>query len=639
MRFFKNVIASLFVLVGFSLLSVPVAHAQPPTCTLIQITDTTGGINHFADLNSAGSRIAFASSSDPLGSNADGNQEIFVYDLTTSTLAQITNTSDGSNRSPSISDAGNRIAFASDSSTLGTNPDGNQEIYLYDTTTSTLTQVTNTTGISSSNPSISGNGSRIAFQSDGDLTGGNSDGNDEIFLYDFTTLTFTQVTDSSSVSGQFSRNPSTSSDGRFTAFVSNADLTGGNADGSVEVFRYDNIGGTFIQLTDDFAFVVHLAPSISGNGNLVAFNALNALFATESIIRANASTTTLTPIIISPAGSNYLPSISGDGNFIAFGDVTDPLGTNGDGNREIFLFDTVTSAFTQITTSTGGSNANPNCNGDGSSIVFDSDRDLTGSNADGNREIFLRTCGQLPVITGQPADQTITIGNSASLTVTATGTAPLTYQWYVGASGDTSNPVAGATGSTFVPSPTTTTSFWVRATNTLGSADSNSATVTVTAAPPSTSTQINVFDPAISKIGLLQPGQTGVVGEQLEWIVTVTNNGAVAGRNVVVSDTLVDALRIDRVDTPVGTVTIANQTVMVTIPQLNPGQSVRFSIFTTVLQGTSIPNTVCVDADNLIDPVCYTTSAIRELPRTGETPVWRSWIMPIAAGLVAHRVR
>jgi pectate lyase len=48
-----------------------------------------------------------------------------------------------------------------------------------------------------------------------------------------------------------------------------------------------------------------------------------------------------------------------------------------------------------------------------------------------------------PVITGQPQDTTNLVGNSASFTVAATGTAPLFYQWYFNASnlltGKTSN--------------------------------------------------------------------------------------------------------------------------------------------------------------------------------------------------------
>ncbi|MEO8392024.1 MAG: choice-of-anchor Q domain-containing protein, partial [Chloroflexota bacterium] len=84
-----------------------------------------------------------------------------------------------------------------------------------------------------------------------------------------------------------------------------------------------------------------------------------------------------------------------------------------------------------------------------------------------------------PHITMQPQNQTIVSGNTASLSVAATGQS-LTYQWYQGTAPDTGTPISGATAASFVtPVLTSTTSFWVRVTNPAGNADSNSATVTV----------------------------------------------------------------------------------------------------------------------------------------------------------------
>ena len=95
-----------------------------------------------------------------------------------------------------------------------------------------------------------------------------------------------------------------------------------------------------------------------------------------------------------------------------------------------------------------------------------------------------------PSIVTQPNSQSITTGNTANLSVSAAGSATLTYQWYQGASGNTSTPLAGATSSTLItPVLTVTTSFWVRVTNLNGTADSNAATITVSAViPPSITT-------------------------------------------------------------------------------------------------------------------------------------------------------
>ncbi|MGZ7079007.1 MAG: FG-GAP-like repeat-containing protein, partial [Thermoanaerobaculia bacterium] len=86
-----------------------------------------------------------------------------------------------------------------------------------------------------------------------------------------------------------------------------------------------------------------------------------------------------------------------------------------------------------------------------------------------------------PAITQQPANVTVYTGVSTTVSVSATNAT--SYQWYVGASGNTSSPVAGATGSVYAFSPKTTTSYWVRVSNSCGSVDSATATVTVLQIP------------------------------------------------------------------------------------------------------------------------------------------------------------
>lgn len=89
-----------------------------------------------------------------------------------------------------------------------------------------------------------------------------------------------------------------------------------------------------------------------------------------------------------------------------------------------------------------------------------------------------------PSISSQPAGSTITSGGSAALSVTATGTAPLTYQWYLGVAPDTTNPIGGATTSTYnTGALTSTTSYWVRVSGCSTFVNSNTATVTVLGSP------------------------------------------------------------------------------------------------------------------------------------------------------------
>lgn len=89
-----------------------------------------------------------------------------------------------------------------------------------------------------------------------------------------------------------------------------------------------------------------------------------------------------------------------------------------------------------------------------------------------------RTLGFL----SQPEDVTLSSGSSVTLTASYDGAAPIAVQWYQGISGDTSQPISGATNSEFTtPSLATTTSYWIRLTGPEGIVDSRTVTVFVIA--------------------------------------------------------------------------------------------------------------------------------------------------------------
>ncbi|HKN75788.1 MAG TPA: choice-of-anchor D domain-containing protein [Candidatus Acidoferrum sp.] len=87
-----------------------------------------------------------------------------------------------------------------------------------------------------------------------------------------------------------------------------------------------------------------------------------------------------------------------------------------------------------------------------------------------------------PSITAEPASCTVTAGQTATFSVVATGTAPLSYQWQQNGAN-----IAGATGASYTTPATTTaqsgTTFDVVVSSTAGSVTSTSATLTVNAAP------------------------------------------------------------------------------------------------------------------------------------------------------------
>jgi hypothetical protein len=88
-----------------------------------------------------------------------------------------------------------------------------------------------------------------------------------------------------------------------------------------------------------------------------------------------------------------------------------------------------------------------------------------------------------PTITEQPTNATVTAGQPATFTVAATGTAPLTYQWFLNGT------AAGTNSNTYTISQTTLgqtgAQIYVMVTNAAGHATSNTVTLTVNAAQTS----------------------------------------------------------------------------------------------------------------------------------------------------------
>ena len=86
-----------------------------------------------------------------------------------------------------------------------------------------------------------------------------------------------------------------------------------------------------------------------------------------------------------------------------------------------------------------------------------------------------------PAITTQPASQMVVAGQTATFTVTATGTAPLSYQWQKNGTA-----IGGATAASYT-TPATTASdsgaqFTVVVSNAVGSVTSNAAALSVNVA-------------------------------------------------------------------------------------------------------------------------------------------------------------
>src|SRR5438876_9278948 len=95
--------------------------------------------------------------------------------------------------------------------------------------------------------------------------------------------------------------------------------------------------------------------------------------------------------------------------------------------------------------------------------------------------LMVNAAAAAPSITTQPASQTVTVGQTATFTVVATGTAPLSYQWQKNGTA-----IIGATSATYTTPATTSADngaqFVVVVSNVARNVTSNAATLTVNAA-------------------------------------------------------------------------------------------------------------------------------------------------------------
>lgn len=307
-----------------------------------QVTDVPSPLafDHAADpaLSRNGRYLVFASSADLTGDNPDWNREIFRYDRNTGSLVQVTVTATGGQGRPTVSNNGRRIAFSTTSRDLihDFNADGNREIAVWD---NGVLRGFESTDCLNHTPMISrhNQGRYVVFISDGDLTGENPDRNQEVFLWrwEWGGWGMDQVTDSDSVSGEGNDVPCTTRTGDRLAFLSNADYTGQNGDHSLEVFTWNRSSDTFTQVTNNGALAVHTSVCMDDDGKHLAFERFNIVSGSFEIHYVDLDSGTGELVA---AGEAFLPAVgvSGSTPVLAFESTENYVGLNGDGNSEIW---------------------------------------------------------------------------------------------------------------------------------------------------------------------------------------------------------------------------------------------------------------------------------------------------------------
>ena len=331
----SSMIKSLTTLVflGFCVVPIGSAHAGGWTGTLL-VSDVPGTHAQHPYLTSDGSKLV-------MSYYTSGSRNIWTILSDGSGLTQVTSypaVTNGDER-PIVSDDGSKIVFESNADPLGTNADGNKEIFTVNSNGTGLTQVTVTTTVGGGafHASISGDGTKICFNFFGaNLTGGNPDLNTEVYTANF------------------------------------------NGSGMVQVTNTTGGGGAFGMITGDGSAVIW-----SDGG-----------FGLNSIRRTNPDGTG-TVVLATLQNAFVLPrhAVSDSVSLVVFTSNDNPFGTNPDGNKEIFTVNAggVVTQVTQTTDNGGLGNANlrPYLSGDGSRIVFITQNDITGQNPDFGAEVFI----------------------------------------------------------------------------------------------------------------------------------------------------------------------------------------------------------------------------------------------------------
>lgn len=424
--------ALLSLVIALCLLGLWSASSQ--TGALRRVTNTTeDGININPSLSGDGRRIAFESTKDLAGAGGNGFHAIRA-DLT---LDPATFVQMGLARAPApgISQDGSIIAFAAKENPLGTNADGNSEIFLYDG--ATLRQITSTTPNDISTrvrdgnfqPSLSDDGRFIAFSSNRNLATQNADGNLEIFVFDTIANTFAQLTSTAGTTG--ASDAKISGDGTRVAYIRD---TGAQPSAQRNLILQDRLGGTTRVLA---ANVTNLAltygRAISDDGSRVVYSGDVAANDSELFLfdgRTTNATRQITALGERETEVPLHPTISGDGTRIAFATrrpititVGDPEDEdNSDRSIEVYTYDIPTGQFARVTPD-APSNADgfsgstrlmevvSSLNDDGSMVAFNFPRALSGEVETGfenNSEIYVT--GTAP----RPATGSLTILNEAS---------------------------------------------------------------------------------------------------------------------------------------------------------------------------------------------------------------------------------
>ncbi len=215
-------------------------------------------------ISADGRYVAFSSDAANLViGDSNAVEDVFVHDRATGLTGRVSVgagaiQANGVSSSPSISADGRYVAFGSRGSNLvsgDTNASSDafvRDRLLVQTTRVSVAASGAQAARSSVEPSISGDGSRVAFESLAALHGSDANGTSDVYVRDRGAGATTWISSGADLSNN-GRNysPSISPNGRWVAFASDAPLDPQDANGVRDVYEFDLVGGTGTQISAD----------------------------------------------------------------------------------------------------------------------------------------------------------------------------------------------------------------------------------------------------------------------------------------------------------------------------------------------------------------------------------------------------
>ncbi|MEO6202368.1 MAG: hypothetical protein ABIU05_12040, partial [Nitrospirales bacterium] len=206
--------------------------------------------------------------------------------------------------------------------------------------------------------------------------------------------------------------PVLSADGLYVAFSSSAsNLVVGDGNETTDIFVYDRQAKTTTRVSVDLGGGDpdghSSSPAISADGRFVAFSSLATdLVPGDSneksdifVYDRQAGTTTRVSVNLQsgdPDEVSYRPALSADGRFVAFeSDATNLVTGDGNGTRDIFVYDRERETTTRLSGDRQGGDANegsynPILSADGRYVAFESlAGNLVAGDANGTLDIFV----------------------------------------------------------------------------------------------------------------------------------------------------------------------------------------------------------------------------------------------------------